>query len=413
MTTITAPASNFLANKCPVCQRPSSAPFLRIERIPIFCNVLHSSAFDARQAPCRGIDLVLCEHCALIFNAKFDPEIVQYSPGYENPLHVSERFCSFAKELSSKLVKHHRLFGGTAIEIGCGDGFFLERLVESGMHKGIGYDPAAGEGTVQRKTPAVQVIPELFNFDQSVESVDAVICRHVFEHVGNPMEFLSRLRSNIAGRDTLVYFEVPNATRMLEAVMIWDVIFEHFTYWTSAALSTLFVRCGFNPLSVSTDFGNQFLMLEARPSVWPSQGLWPTADQVRAIKSQCCSFGEASTKLIAHWKTALRNLRAQGRKAVIWGAGSKGITFANVVAGHEPLLAGIVDINPQKQGRYVAFSGLPVLAPSQLNDLRPDVVILMNENYALEVTKLLKELGVNADIRQVSQLSDVAQKSYA
>lgn len=407
------PASNSLASKCPVCQRPSSAPFFKIKRAPIFCNVLHESALSARQAPCRGIELVLCEHCALIYNAKFEPEIVQYSPGYQNQLHASERFRSFAKELSSKLVKRHGLSGRSAIEIGCGDGFFLERLVESGMHKGIGYDPAAGEGTVQRKSPAVQIVPELFNFDQGAEPVDAMFCRHVFEHVGNPLEFLSRLRSSIAGRNTLVYFEVPDATRMLEAVMVWDVIFEHFTYWTSAALNSLFVRCGFNPLSVSTDFGSQFLMLEARPSAWPSQRLWPTTAQVRATKSQCRSFEEASTKLISYWKTALRDLRTQGRKAVIWGAGSKGITFANVVAGHEPLLAGIIDINPEKQGKYVAFSGLPVLPPSQLSELRPDVVILMNEIYALEVTKLLKEIGVNADIRQVSEFSNVAQKVYA
>jgi len=106
----------------------------------------------------------------------------------------------------------------------------------------------------------------------------------------------------------------------------------------------------------------------------------------------------------------LRNLRAQGRKAVVWGAGSKGITFANIVAGREPLLAGIIDINPEKQGKSVAFSGLPVLAPSQLSDLRPDLVILMNENYTLEVSKLLKEIGVTADIHNVSQFSNIAQK---
>jgi hypothetical protein len=375
--------------------------------------VLHASASAARDAPCSDIDLALCERCALIYNAKFDPALVQYAAGYQNPLHVSECFRGFAAELGSRLVKHHHLFGGTAIEIGCGDGFFLERLVESGMHRGIGYDPAMTGLTAGRKIPGVQIVPELFNVDESADSVDAIICRHVFEHLASPVEFLSQLRSNIGGQDTLMYFEVPNATRMLESVIVWDVIFEHFTYWTSATLSALFVRCGFNPLSVSTDFGDQFLMLEARPSLWPAKSSWPTRAEVRAIKDQCSHFGETSTKLISYCKTMLRDLRAQGRKAVVWGAGSKGITFANLIAGREPLLAGIIDINPEKQGKYVAFSSLPVLAPSQLSDLRPDLVILMNENYTLEVSKLLKEIGVAADIQNVSQLSNIARKIYA
>jgi hypothetical protein len=413
MAILDAPGLNSpSAGVCPACHHPSSSPFLRIERVPVFCNVLHASASTARDAPCSVIDLVLCERCAVIYNARFDPALVQYSPGYQNPLHVSECFRGFAEELSSRLVRHHHLFGGTAIEIGCGDGFFLERLVESGMHKGIGYDPTMGEGTSARKIPSVQIVPELFNVHQSAGAVDAIICRHVFEHLANPREFLAGLR-NTAGRQTLMYFEVPNATRMLESVIVWDVIFEHFTYWTSAALSALFVRCGFNPLSVSTDFGSQFLMLEARPSPWPSQRSWPTRAEVRATRDQCSRFGEASTKLISCCRTELRNLRAQGRKAVVWGAGSKGITFANVVAGHEPLLAGIIDINPEKQGKYVAFSGFPVLAPSQLNDLRPDRIILMNENYTLEVAKLLKEFGVTADIQSISQFSKTSRKSYA
>jgi hypothetical protein len=281
------------------------------------------------------------------------------------------------------------------------------------MHRGIGYDPAMRGRTAERKSPAVQIVPELFNVDQSADSVDAIICRHVFEHLANPLEFLSKLRSNIGGQDTLMYFEVPNATQMLESVIVWDVIFEHFTYWTSASLSALFVGCGFNPLSVSADFGNQFLMLEARPSLWSPQRSRPTRAEVRATKDQCSYFGEASTKLISCCRTELRNLRAQGRKAVVWGAGSKGITFANVVAGREPLLAGIIDINPVKQGKCVAFSGLPVLAPSQLSNLRPDLVILANENYTLEVSKLLKEIGVAAEIQNISQCFNIARKIYA
>ena len=175
-------SNSALAWQCPICQHPPSLPFLKLERVPVFCNVLHPSDSAARRAPCSAIHLVVCDHCALIYNAQFEPALVQYSSGYNNPLDVSECFRSFAKQLSAKLIKNHGLFGGTAIEIGCGNGFFLEQLVESGMHEGIGYDPAA-RGRVEKKNSAVQVLPELFNLDRSVGAVDAIICRHVFEHL--------------------------------------------------------------------------------------------------------------------------------------------------------------------------------------------------------------------------------------
>jgi hypothetical protein len=406
MVVIHASASHSAqAIECPACKHGASLPFLSIERAPVFCNVLHTSASVARDTSSSEIDLVICERCALIYNRKFNPSFVQYSAGYQNPLHVSEAFRGFAEELSAKLVKNHHLFGGTAIEIGCGDGFFLDRLVHAGMREGIGYDPTMRDRTTENDT-RIKIVPELFSLDQTLSSVDAIICRHVFEHLPNPLEFLTKLRSNIGSQNTMMYFEVPDATRMLESISIWDVIFEHFTYWTAGALTTLFVRCGFKPLSVSSDFGKQFLMLEARPQL--SHTSWPSPTEIRAIGKQCRHFAEASTKLVSHWKAVLCELRAQGRTAVVWGAGSKGITFASLVAEQEPLLAGIVDINAGKQGKYAPLTGIPILAPSHLNVLRPDVVILMNENYTREVTKLLNEVGLAANVKQVAQDLDLA-----
>ena len=84
---------------------------------------------------------------------------------------------------------------------------------------------------------------------------------------------------------------------------------------------------------------------------------------------------------------------------VMWGAGSKGVSFASVIVGHEPLLAGIVDINPTRQGKYVGGCTLPVLAPEELKDLRPDIVLLMNDNYEAEVSTQLDELGLRSEVR--------------
>jgi len=57
-----------------------------------------------------------------------------------------------------------------------------------------------------------------------------------------------------------------------------------------------------------------------------------------------------------------------------------------------------VDINPRKQGRYVAGTGQRIVPPADLPALQPDFVIIMNANYRDEIGRMLAEIGVEADL---------------
>lgn len=401
----TADAGGTSVTACPACHERPPEPFLTLRSMPILCNELYGSEASARSSPCGDISLVVCPKCALIYNRSFEPHRIEYSPHYQNPLHVSASFRAFADALSRRLVSENGLAGGTAVEIGCGDGFFLELMLKHGMRSGTGYDPSAkGRAADQPKDPRLRIVTELFEKAPLGEQIDAVICRHVFEHLPDPGDFLLRLRDMIGICAPLVYFEVPNAEWMLTALSVWDVIYEHFTYWAPAPLAALFVRAGFTPCSLSAGFGGQFLMLEARPSPVPAGGDWPPPREVLRITELCRRFGEACTELATRWRSTLLAQQECNMTTVLWGAGSKGVTFANLIAGGELLVAGIVDINPSKQGKYVGGCGLPVLAPEDLKVMRPDTVLLMNENYKAETAARLEELGLKATIRCVGSL---------
>jgi hypothetical protein len=103
----------------------------------------------------------------------------------------------------------------------------------------------------------------------------------------------------------------------------------------------------------------------------------------------------------AEWQTRLAELAAAGKCGVVWGAGSKGVTFLNALAGAadtDNAIAAVVDINPRKQGKFVAGTGQPIIPPTALAELRPDFVILMNPNYRQEIAGMLAEVGVEAEI---------------
>ena len=80
---------------------------------------------------------------------------------------------------------------------------------------------------------------------------------------------------------------------------------------------------------------------------------------------------------------------------MVWGAGSKGVTFLNLI---DPIgqIEYIIDINPRNQGKYVPGTGQNILSPEFLREYQPDVVLVMNEIYKDEIQQILDSLGVSA-----------------
>ncbi len=84
----------------------------------------------------------------------------------------------------------------------------------------------------------------------------------------------------------------------------------------------------------------------------------------------------------------------------LWGAGSKGVTFLNVV----PAAAGIhavVDLNPRKTGRHIPGTGHAIVAPESLRADRVDVVLVMNPLYEDEIRRQVGNLGIGAEFAVV------------
>jgi FlaA1/EpsC-like NDP-sugar epimerase len=109
------------------------------------------------------------------------------------------------------------------------------------------------------------------------------------------------------------------------------------------------------------------------------------------------AFADAYREKREFWSMELDRLAAAGKRAVVWGAGSKGVMFLNVFASCNALVAA-VDVNPRKHGLYIAGSGHPIVAPETLAVHRPSTVVLMNPAYESEVRTRCRELNLDVEI---------------
>jgi hypothetical protein len=87
-----------------------------------------------------------------------------------------------------------------------------------------------------------------------------------------------------------------------------------------------------------------------------------------------------------------------GRRIILWGSGSKGVGFLTTLGLDDEQLRYVVDINPKKQGKFMASTGQRIVAPAEMADYQPEVVIVMNPIYEQEIRADLKQLGVDAQL---------------
>lgn len=373
---------------CPLCQAPLPAPFLQLGQQPAHCNLLWEKRPQALAAPTGDIHLSFCSQCGAIVNTAFDPALMHYTQAYENSLHFSPHFQAYATELAQDLVARHALQGKDIVEIGSGKGDFLRLLCALGHNRGTGFDPSyvpTGD-----EPPNIRFVPAFYSPAHTNIPADFLLSRHVLEHIATPLAFMQMVRQAIGDRATAVFFEVPNALYTLTAGGIWDIIYEHVLYYTPTSLQGLFQRAGFAGLETAVLFGGQFLTIEATPS--PPQPT-STPDGLTELASAVQAFAQSYQAKRSAWQAQLNALA--GQKVVIWGTGSKGVTFLNALQTQEQIHFA-VDINPRKQGKFVAGSGQEIVPPAFLKSYQPQAVILLNANYQTEIRAQLQDLGVTA-----------------
>jgi SAM-dependent methyltransferase len=377
---------------CPVCLSAEVTPFVKILHVPAHCNLLYPRRVEAITAPSGDIHLGHCRRCDHIFNLTFDPSLMEYTQDYENSLHFSARFQSYAMALVEKLVDRYDLRGKDVIDIGAGKGDFLIMLCRAGENRGVGFDPSYIPGP-EAEAEGVTFVQDFYSEQYTNYPADFIACRHVLEHIEKPRDFVASVRSAVNGRlETVVFFEVPNVLYTLRDLGIWDIIYEHCSYFSPHSLAHLFRQVGFEVLDVSAVFGGQFLTIETRLAAETAE-----PDAPDSITPLVEAFAENYNRKVTAWQQQMGRIVGDGRKAVVWGAGSKGVTFLNILKTRD-MIKYVVDINPRKEGMYVAGTGQQIVPPAFLKNYRPDVVIIMNANYHDEIRQTLDDMGLESEI---------------
>jgi hypothetical protein len=373
---------------CPACSNSHLEVFFELSDMPVFCNLLWKEKLAARNCAKGDIKLAFCPSCGFIGNTAFDLAKLDYTEDYECSLDFSPRFQSYAQSLAKQLIEKHDLHQKKIIEIGSGKGDFLLLLCELGENYGIGFDPTYVYQS-QHDRYQVEFIQDYYSESYAHYQGDFIICRHTLEHIPNPASFLKTLRQNIGDRfKPQIFFEVPNALDTFHNLAIWDIIYEHCCYFSPVSLSSAFTNCGFQVTETKEEYRGQFLCLEAFPDSLTQSLAKEQTEALTKLKNDIVTFRARFQQKVTFWQNKLQEIADRNQRVVLWGAGSKGVTFLNILKNQQQIEY-IVDINPNKKGKYIPGTGQQIVAPEFLRNYQPDLVIVMNPIYQNEIKQML------------------------
>ena len=349
--------------------------------------------------PRGNLELVACEECGFVFNRAFDPAKILYGADYENTQACSPSFNEYLDELVRHMVEESGVRNSRIVEVGCGNGLFLRKLVSYPLsgNSGYGFDPSY-TGETSELNGRLQFFRRYYDSESTNIPADVVVCRHVIEHVPEPLQVLRNIRKALGNSPgARIFFETPCVEWILRNQVIWDFFYEHCSYFTADSLTAAMQTAGFRVESVRHVFSGQYLWLEA---TLPSTEIEITKHP-GTVSDQAQTFAESEAKLKSDWEQKIRTLSSK-QKVALWGAGAKGVTFANMIDPERCWIDCVVDLNPLKQGHFVPGTGHPIVSHEEMVARGVTSAILMNPNYREENVALLK--AMKAEVQLIETL---------
>ena len=321
-----------------------------------------------------------------MWNLAFDIKLVAYH-NYTWSAQYSPAFQKHLDFLASYLQKNYQIHHAKLIEIGCGDAHVLYTLAKATDSKGIGYEPSFAKRKLNLPddfSDYVEVVSAYYDESALHKDADVILCRHVLEHIPNPLNFLQSISRILraGGKNPLVVFEVPYLANSLSKERFYQFIYEHCNYFSSKSLVQIFEKAGFEVRETFRCYEKESVqILFARLRNADSKD-YPCEDKSLFTENTLDS------KRLHDYRQRLESFA----NVAIWCAGNSSQILYHLLNNPQQIRC-FIDLNPEKQGRFMAVSGLPILSPEQAIERGITAVIVGNAKYDLEVPKMIKENG--------------------
>jgi SAM-dependent methyltransferase len=380
------PLTNLIHAKCPVCDHSIAAQFFDGGAQPLATLAWPRTASLAQALQRHPHDFVQCPACSHVWNRSFRYDAIPYE---NNPNRMFNRGGIWRGHLAeTRDVLLAKLPASpTVVEIGCGEGHFVRGLSEArpgGRY--VGFDP----NTSAETGLGVEFYPRLFDpLKDTVAFVpDAIVIRHVLEHLTEPAALLESLAwgAALSGKPCRLFAEVPCIDRVFDSGRLADFFYEHVSHFTTDSFRALMRRAGEVEV-LSHGYDGEVVYASVLLNV---------GDARRLQAERAVAFAARAQTSRATIARQLDELASSGKKVAIWGGTGKAAAFIHQFGADAKRFPLVVDSDPDKTGTYVPGTGQAIQFRDVLKAKPVDVVIIPTQWRAKDIVAEMAREGIQA-----------------
>ena len=369
---------------CPACGYFLACVVVTAEH-PLATLALPQSENEALSLPRLPLKFVQCLRCTHVYNTAFDPDEVPYSSKPNNMFNDGAAWRQFINSVGAKLSSRLPV-SPSVVEVGHGDGVFLENLQRqfgSGTYRG--FDPN-GSRTSNDKVAFHETLFSPLD-DVAVYRPNLIVCRHVLEHMKNPLAFLQSMtiaccQSNVS---PLIYIEVPCVDRVVKFQRINDLYYEHCSQFTTRSFSAMLDLAGLDLVEIGHGYNQEivYCLAQARPH----PGELAVIDQAMDFRNRLELAGTAI-------RNQLDGLLNEKKLIAIWGGTGKGAAFINFHGLTSDSFPLVIDSDARKIGSYVPGTGQLIQDKSVLKTEPASVILIPTQWRAKDILNEIEANGI-------------------
>lgn len=344
-------------------------------------HVPHNVSFLAPRSyfptPTPSISLVFDDKT---FNTECKTMVQQ---GYYDDYVMTTTFSDTMQKLQARQAELLRLHatGGSMVEIGCGDGSFLNHCSKH-FEKVVGIEPSKAFGDEARKK-GFKVVRGYVSSEKPLikRKFHAFASRQVFEHLKDPMDVLIGIKYMLK-EGAVGLIEVPNGYRALRNGRFYEFFPDHTQYYSVNRLVELASKAGFNVMSCNESFGGDYLELWVRWEPNCTKHLTKMAQVQSKVSKQVKKFLEKEEDV------------------AIFGAGAKTLAILSTIDSRVVNRVGcVIDDDPHKWNKYIPNTAVPVVGSIDVRaTFQPKNVLILALSYIDEISAKVKKLYPTANV---------------
>jgi SAM-dependent methyltransferase len=392
---------------CRLCSAPLERTFVDLGASPLANSYLtHAQLLSGEVF--YPLCVYVCEHCLLVqLPQAASPEEIFSDYAYFSS--YSDSWVDHARRYVAMAIERFDLGAGSqVVEIASNDGYLLQFFQGAGVPV-LGVEPAANVAEVAREK-GIRTEVAFFGAETgsriaaSGTAADLALGNNVLAHVPDCHDLVEGLR-RILKPTGVVTMEFPHLLRLIDERQFDTIYHEHFSYFSLSAVDRIFTAHAlqvFDVEEVLTHGGS--LRIYARHLDNHAEPVQESVKELLA-REEAAGYGDIELYLqfaerVKQTKRSILSFfieaKEQGLAIAGYGAPAKGNTLLNYCGIGTDFIDYTVDRNPHKQGHFLPGSGIPIMAPEEIERTRPDYLFILPWNLKDEIVdqmQVIREWG--------------------